>query len=136
MENSCASLLAELEKATQGLRFISETDAPFQIIFWPEAAKQPLTVERLLALTKHPQDKVVEIIDLDEFFEVATRDQDWHRESEQADVKRYRALAKLLKDRLSNLQVYRVGQIEIDVYIVGATPNGDLAGLATKVNET
>nr|WP_322746094.1 nuclease A inhibitor family protein [Nostoc sp. LEGE 06077] len=28
-----------------------------------------------------------------------------------------------LKEKLSNLQVYRLGDIEIDVYVVGETPN-------------
>jgi hypothetical protein len=34
------------------------------------------------------------------------------------------------------LQVYRVGNIEIDVYIVGVTDGGGLAGLSTKLVET
>jgi hypothetical protein len=34
------------------------------------------------------------------------------------------------------LQVYRLGKIEIDVYVVGETPTGNLAGLSTKVIET
>jgi len=32
--------------------------------------------------------------------------------------------------------VYRLSKIEIDVYIIGETPAGDLAGLSTKVVET
>jgi hypothetical protein len=32
--------------------------------------------------------------------------------------------------------VYRLGTVEIDVYIAGKTPSGDLAGVSTKVVET
>ncbi|MFB2767899.1 nuclease A inhibitor family protein [Pelatocladus sp. BLCC-F211] len=36
----------------------------------------------------------------------------------------------------SEYPLYRVGEIEIDVYIVGETTEGNLAGLSTKVVET
>jgi hypothetical protein len=45
----------------------------------------------------------------------------------------------LLKLSFGNLRinkVYRFGRRNIEVYIVGKTPTGDYAGLATKVVET
>jgi hypothetical protein len=51
-------------------------------------------------------------------------------------VQRFQNLVSVLKQNLSQLQVYRVGNIEIDVYIVGVTDGGGLAGLSTKLVET
>jgi hypothetical protein len=51
-------------------------------------------------------------------------------------VHRFQNLVSILKQNLSQLQVYRVGDRSIDVYIVGVTPGGDWAGLATKLVET
>jgi hypothetical protein len=42
----------------------------------------------------------------------------------------------IVKQNLSQLQVYRVGSIDIDAYIVGVTDGGEWAGLSTKVVET
>lgn len=41
-----------------------------------------------------------------------------------------------LKDNLSDISVYRIGQINIDAYIIGQTQDGDLAGVVTKLVET
>jgi hypothetical protein len=46
-------------------------------------------------------------------------------------------LAKVLKEQLSGLKVYRVGdEVEREVYIVGKTKDGSWAGLKTSVVET
>jgi hypothetical protein len=42
----------------------------------------------------------------------------------------------MLKNNLCDIKVYRFGRRNIDVYMVGKTPTGDYAGLATKVVET
>jgi len=42
----------------------------------------------------------------------------------------------VLESNLSDIQVFRVGEINIDIYVVGKIQSRDLAGLATKVVET
>ena len=73
---------------------------------------------------------------VDGFFAIATQEEDWHDEEERETAKRFQNLVRILKQNLSQLQVYRVGSIEIDVYIIGMTPGGDWAGLSTQVVET
>jgi hypothetical protein len=128
--------LAELEEASHGLLFMSESDYPLVPLLWEGEGKEALTAEKLLSLTGKPADTPVEIEDIDEFFHIATREQDWHGEREREEVKRYQELVKLLKDNLSDIQVYRLGKVEIEVFIVGRTDKGDLMGLSTKVIET
>nr|WP_228056891.1 nuclease A inhibitor family protein [Tychonema sp. LEGE 07203] len=55
---------------------------------------------------------------------------------ERETVKRFQNLVRVLKQNLSNIQVYRVGNININAYIVGVTDGGDWAGLSTKLLET
>lgn len=73
---------------------------------------------------------------VDGFFAIVTQEEDWHDEEKRETVKRFQNLVSVLKQNLSQLQVYRVGSIEIDVYIVGVTDGGGLAGLSTKLVET
>jgi len=128
------SIATQLQKASQGLLFISETDAPFEVINWQTQGE--LTPAILLQLTEHPPDAPVELRTVDEFFEVATAEEDWHDEDERETVQRFQNLVSILKQNLSQLQVYRVGDRSIDAYIVGVTPSGEWAGLATKLVET
>ena len=129
-------LVNALEDAIAGLQWISESDYPFTVVYWQPQEPDDLTTEQLLQLTNHPPDAIVETEDLDTFFAVATQAQDWHDPETAASVERYQALVSLLKQHLHELLVYRIGEIELDVYIMGKTAIGAWAGLATKAVET
>jgi GTPase len=76
------------------------------------------------------------MLTVDEFFAIATAEEDWHDQDERETVQRFHNLVSILKQNLSQLQVYRVGSIDIDAYIVGVTDGGEWAGLSTKLVET
>jgi len=128
------SIATQLKQASEGLLFLSETDAPFEVISWQ--TQEQLTPAKLLQLTNHPPDAPVEIVSVDELFDVANAEEDWHDEEEWETVQRFQNLVNILKQNLSQLQVYRVGSVEIDAYIVGVTDGGEWAGLSTKLVET
>jgi hypothetical protein len=128
------SIATQLEQASEGLLFLSETDAPFEVLSWQTQGE--LTPAKLLQLTEHPPDAPVEIVSVDEFFDTPTQEEDWHDEEERETVNRFQNLVSVLKQNLSQLQVYRVGSVEIDAYIVGVTDGGGWAGLSTKLVET
>ena len=131
MTDSIATLL---KQASKGLLFLSESDVPFEVIHWP--AQGELTPPKLLQLTEHPPDAPVKVVSVDDFFAIATQEEDWHDEEEQETVQRFQNLVSVLKQNLSQLQVYRIGSTNIDAYIVGVAQSGDWAGLSTKLVET
>ncbi|PSB53939.1 nuclease [filamentous cyanobacterium Phorm 6] len=128
------SIATQLKQASKGLLFLSESDAPFEVISWQ--TQEQLTPTKLLELTEHPPDAPVELRTVDEFFAIATQEEDWHDEDERETVKRFQNLVSVLKQNLSQLQVYRVGSTDIDAYIVGVTPSGNWMGLSTQLVET
>jgi len=75
-------------------------------------------------------------VSVDDFFAIATQEEDWHDQDERETVQQFQDLVSVLKQNLSQLQVFRVGNINIDAYIVGTTPSGEWAGLSTKLVET
>jgi hypothetical protein len=134
--NSNSELLDQLKKASSGLQFMSESDYPFEVFLWDLPDNAAITPEKILEQTGHPSDTVVEIVDLDSFLAGATTEQDWYEQEERETVKRFQNLVEMLKNSLTDIQVYRLGTTEIDVYIVGKTQEGNFAGLSTKVVET
>lgn len=128
------SITAELKQASKGLLFLSESDAPFEVIHWQTQGE--LTPAKLLQLTNHPPDAPVKVVSVDEFFAIATSSEDWHDEGERETVQRFQNLVSVLKQNLSNIQVYRVGSTDIDAYIVGVSPSGNWMGLSTQLVET
>ncbi|MGA7933716.1 MAG: nuclease A inhibitor family protein [Kovacikia sp.] len=127
------ALLENLKQASEGLLYSSESDYPFTVFSWQV---NTLTPEQVLTLTGHPKNTSVQTVDFDKFFAQTTQEKDWYGPKEKAAVVKYQQLIKTLKDSLKDIQVYRVGDTELDVYIVGKTPTDNLAGLSTKVVET
>lgn len=136
MTNTNSEQLDQLKKASDGLLFMSESEAPLEFFHWQAFDNEALTTESLLQKTGHSSDTSVEVVDLDSFFEVATTEHAWHDSEDKQTVKKFQTLVETLKQSLSDIKVYRVGQRTIDVYIVGKTVLGDYAGLSTKVVET
>jgi hypothetical protein len=127
-------IVRELEEATEGLLFMSESDYPFEVLYWTRPGGS-LTPERVAQLTGHVGE-TVEQRTLDDFFRAAQTPQEWQTVEELATVERYRALVKLLRAKLSFVRVYRFGLIQIHSYIVGVTNSGSWAGLSTIQIET
>jgi hypothetical protein len=136
MSNSNSEIIPILQKASEGLLMPSESEYPFEPFVWSGQVEEPLVPKKLLELTAYPQDLPVETVAVDYLFRHLAQHQDWHDEQQKEDVQKYQQLVEVLKNNLSDLQVYRVGERNIDVYIIGKTQTGDLAGLATKVVET
>ncbi|BAZ33980.1 nuclease A inhibitor family protein (plasmid) [Cylindrospermum sp. NIES-4074] len=126
-------IVEKLKEASTGLLMMSETDSPFEIVQWSGAA--PATSEKILQLTG-AQDLPIEVVELDYFFRNCAFEKEWHNDQQKEEVKKYQTLVQTLKNNLSDINVYRVGQINIDAYIVGQTKDGDLAGVVTKLVET
>ncbi len=125
-----------LKQATDGLLMMSESEYPFEVIFWSGQGKEPLTTQKILQLTNHPLSSPIEEVELEYFFRNCAFDKEWHNEIQKAEVKKFKILLQTLKDNLNEIKVYRVGAINIDVYIIGKFSSEDLAGISTKVIES
>ncbi len=131
-------IVPALTNAIADLFWISETDAPFDIIQWPDKtlADNLLDASKLRQWLDLPENIATETCELEPFFAIATEPQDWHGEEEKAIAKRYKALVKLLTTSLNQCQVFRFGTINIEIYIVGQTTDKLWLGLHTQAVET
>jgi len=125
-----------LKQSSSGLLMMSESEYPFEVINWVGAGKEPIAIKKILQLTNHPQDSLIEEVELEHFFRNCAFEQEWHDEHQKQEVVKFQTLLNALKDNLKEIKVYRVGSTSIDVYIIGKTATGDLAGLSTKAIET
>jgi hypothetical protein len=123
-----------LKKASAGLLFPSETDAPFEPFEWPGEQGKP-NKARVLELAGLPADTTVKTKSLDAFFKDATREEAWHDDQEKVEVQRFKQLVRAIQDNLSDVKVFLAGGTEKDVFIVGRAGDG-WAGLKTKVVQT
>ena len=118
-------LLGLLKKASTGLLFRSETEAELEPFVWEDGDGE-LTTDQLLERTDYLPETPVETMELAGFFRAVSK----------AYKPEFDALAKLLSEHLSDIKVYKIGEVEKEVYIVGKTDDGKLAGVKTEVVET
>ena len=134
MKKSDAEIIAELKQLTEGLLFMSESDYPFETVYWTGASE--ITRQFLLDQSGQAEDAPVEILSLDDFLRVAMSEESWRSTEGRAEAKRYRALAECLKESLDELKVYKIGRIRTPVYILGRNWTGNWLGISTLTVET
>jgi hypothetical protein len=130
-----ATLVSELERLTDGLLFMSESDFPLSVVTWPHAGAKP-TADRIAALAGEPHPEVFESMTVDAFFAAAVTPRAWHDDEERGLARRFAAIVLFLKTHLTNVRVFRFGRLTIHAYVVGVTPTGDWMGLTTTQIET
>lgn len=123
-------------KAADGLFYPSETDAPVEPFVMTGFEDEELTPEALLAFTERDAETPVETAELDAFFAPLVEEQDWHGPEERGAAKRFGRLRRLLERSLRDIRVFRVGERELDVYVLGRTRDGRFAGIRTRAVET
>jgi Nuclease A inhibitor-like protein len=120
-----------LTQLSKGLLFPSESEYPLEPFTWKSAI---LNHKTILTQTGKPAKTHIEKIALEDFFANVVTEQDWFEDADREIAQRFRDLQTAIAT-LENVQVFRLGKVKIDVYIVGAIEN-DLVGLKTTVVET
>lgn len=128
------SLAKQIRKIAEGLYYISETDA--EIFPFTGTKTDAVTKENLLRQTENKPDAPVEERDFSTFFTRLTRVEDWFGDEEKHSAAKFARLKELLESNLKDLKVFKVGRIEIDIYMVGLDAENRLTGIKTKAVET
>lgn len=127
-------LSEQIKKAVEGLYYISETDA--EILPFIGTQAETVTKEEILKQTKSAVNPPVEERGFAEFFVRLTEIQDWFGDEEKETAQRFLRLKDLLERNLTSLKVFKIGKIQLDVYIVGLDDESKLIGIKTKAVET
>jgi hypothetical protein len=126
-------LIDRFKAATAGLLFMSESDYPFEVSIHEEPVIIP---DALIADAGQPLETQVEKMSVDEFFSPAVREYEGQSDEARAVAARYRELVSLIKQSLAAPAVFKLGTINMPVYIVGNEPGGGSVWLKTRVVET
>lgn len=106
-------ILETLQRETAGRLFMSESDYPFELIEW---GIEP-TADFLRKLTDEPNESEVEELQVEQFLAAG----------------QYDRLLHLFKTDLTHSKAYKVGLINMPVYVVGRSKSGKWLGIATRV---
>ena len=153
--NAMAEAKTKLEAATAGLLMPSETDAEFKFLTGTQLNGAAITADVVRAQFTAQHDAMMgSIMYMDparlplaantlveerpaaEFLNNLATNVDPNDPASIARGQQFAQLKTALESQLTDLKVYRFGEIEISTFIVGRTRTGELAGLLTGVVET
>lgn len=133
-EKSDGNFLSDLEESVKDLWYMSETDSEISVFRGGRASV--VSSEELKRELAIPAEEKIEERDFKDFFENLTKIQDWYEDEERLTAQRFSKLENLLEENLKNLKVFKIGQIEIDIYAVGLDSQNNLTGIKTHAVET
>lgn len=113
----------DLTKAMADLLYPSESDFPFDLVEGDTPGESP----REFVARVSEADLPIEELAPGTFFDPLL---------ESDDDGRFAILRTTLEAHLAQFRVYRVGRTEIDIYLLGKTKDGAVAGLHTRSVET
>ncbi len=130
------SLTAILPQLLTGLYYPSESDEPIEVFSLTNTEVSPLTRENFVDLMQLDENALVEILDVETFWSTVTEVKDWYEAEQIATTSKFNELRDLLSANLQHIQGFRVGEIEVNVYLFGRNSDGKLEGIKTMLVET
>ena len=127
-------ILNEIAKAARGLMRMSESDyavEPFRL-----GGKDAPDDAALRRAAGAPDGAKVETRGAEDFFRPDSFIEEEDGDFKPAAPARVRGLSRALARNLSDLKVYRVGDVDIAVYVLGRSAGGSWLGVSTRVVET
>jgi hypothetical protein len=116
--------LQPISDAIKGLLYPSESDEPFTLFRWPgnSAPAAAAAIQKNAKLDAAPAE-----VSVADFF---------HALESTTDADRFARLRAALQATLKNLQVFRIGEIQVAIFFIGRNATGDWAGVRTLSIET
>jgi len=118
------------------LLYPSESDEPIETVTCYLKQNDPLTVSQIKDWLMLPPAVYVDEIPEADFWEPVTTEQDWYGDEEKARTTRFQKLQETIESTLTVRQVFRVGESEMDVYLLGRQHDSERAGIKTKIVQT
>jgi hypothetical protein len=143
--------MAALEQAVAGVTYPSESDYPWVVVGFADAAPvSEANVKQVIAAVYVAHegeaglaDRAIELRTLAQLIDPLTTPQDWWEDYNKMVAAQYSEVRAVLESKLVDIQVFRFGEQQgdvlqgaVDVYVLGATPDGDIVGMWTVSIET
>lgn len=122
-----------LDDACRGLVYVSETDSPIVPVL--SATPNDVTVEEFIKNAVRSNGPV-EKRPTAAFFDRLTSEKAWQNEEERSNAGRFSKLRAIVLEQLDGTATYRIGRVQVDIFVLGRDAEGSIAGIRTRSVET
>lgn len=135
-QNDMYTLKEQILPLIDDLRYPSESDEAVEYFEMEYTTAESISVQEFKLFNGIEPDKEVEAIAIEDFFAPLTRIEDWFGEEEKKYVDNALKLQALLTEKLTDIQVLKIGAVEIDVFLFGIYEENKWIGVKTILIET
>lgn len=136
LENKTISLKAQIEVLISDLLYPSESDEKIDFFEMELSTTQKLSIADFKMFNGIKPETVITEISFDDFFKPLLKVEKWFEEAEKKWAEDSLKLKNLLEENAKDFQIFKVGSIEINVFVFGKAEECKWVGLKTKVVET
>ena len=136
LKNNIISLKEQIENLSADLMYPSESDEKINYFEMEHSITEKISLADFRMYNGIKPETVITDISFDDFFKPLIKTEDWFGDDEKKWANDSLKLKNLLADKAKDFQGFKVGVIEIDVFIFGKTEECKWVGLKTKVIET
>jgi len=127
-QEACEPLLADLF-------YPSESDEPVEYISIESEKPLPFLKEDIRDFIE-ANEQPISPIELPVFWEKLTTTKEWYMGEEILRVEKFTELKNAFETHLTHIQGFRVGEIEVSIYVFGENASGKIEGIKTLAIES
>lgn len=135
-QNEVNTMKEQILPLIEDLRYPSESDEAVEYFEMEYTTAESISVQEFKMFNGIEPDKEIEAIAIEDFFEPLTKVEDWFGEEEKKYVDNAIKLQALLTEKLTDIQVLKIGAVEIDVFLFGIYEENKWIGVKTILIET
>ena len=136
LENNTISLKEQIKTLTADLMYPSESDEKIEYFEMALPTSDKLSMADFRMYNGIKPETVISEISFDDFFKPLVKMEDWFGEEEKKWADDSLKLKTLLSENAKDFQIFKVGYVEIDVFVFGKAEECKWVGVKTKVVET
>ena len=136
MTQTSENLLEQIKEAITDLWWLSESDAPINVELWENAFPNGFSKPEFWTLSQQDSEQKLQKTTLEKFLRPAVTPKDWHGEEERQECEKFQHLQALLTDSFEEIRVLKLGEVCIDVFILGRTQENHWIVLTTQSVES
>ena len=134
--NKKKSLKDDIISLSSDLMYPSESDEKIEYFEMEISTDEKLSLANFSMYNGIRPEIEIEEIDFESFFKPLIKAEDWFGEDEKKWAEDSLKLKQLLTEKLKEINILKVGRIEIDVYLFGKSEECKWEGIKTKLIET
>ena len=136
LEKESISLKEQITALTKDLLYPSESDEPITYFEMELSTQEPIGIANFKLFNGILPEMASTEITFEDFFKPLIEVQDWFGEDEKKWAADALTLKNLLSEKLTGIQLFKIGTIEITIYLFGKSEEHHWEGITTKVIET